>query len=203
MVASSSNRSRRRLLAMYLKTPYVLAVNDSPAKNLLRQVAVPSAKLDGTLTPFTAAKIQGLVISTSGQHRDDSHSSTQDEARQSTKQSRPGDRGHRHEPDGGPCRCDRGYVAPPSPARQPPSPGKRRKSTRRCLIRGMAPFRTSSKTPTLASSACGGHNSERCMQFTLIGMSRRLQRLWSCRPERAKRRRCSRFSSQHSATGYS
>ena len=44
---------------MYLETPYVLAVDDSPAKNLLRQVAVPSAKLDGTLTPFTAPRIQG------------------------------------------------------------------------------------------------------------------------------------------------
>ena len=44
---------------MYLETPYVLAVDDSPAKNLLRQVAVPSAKLDGTLTPFKTPRIQG------------------------------------------------------------------------------------------------------------------------------------------------
>ena len=44
---------------MYLETPYVLAVDDSPAKNLLRQVGVPRAKLDGTLTPFTAPRIQG------------------------------------------------------------------------------------------------------------------------------------------------
>ena len=47
---------------MYIETPYVLAVDDSPAKNLLRQVAVPSAKIHGTLTPFTAAKIQGWLF---------------------------------------------------------------------------------------------------------------------------------------------
>jgi hypothetical protein len=47
---------------MYLKTPYVLAVNDSPAKNLLQQVAPSSAKRDGTLTPFTAAKVEGWLF---------------------------------------------------------------------------------------------------------------------------------------------
>src|SRR3989442_7386316 len=47
---------------MYLKTPNVLAVDESPAKNLLQQIAVPSAKLDGTLTPFTADKVQGWLF---------------------------------------------------------------------------------------------------------------------------------------------
>ena len=71
MVASSSNRSRRRLLAMCLETPYVLAVDDSPAKNLLRQVAVPSAKLDGTLTPFTAPRIQSWFFQPLGRLPDE------------------------------------------------------------------------------------------------------------------------------------
>jgi hypothetical protein len=47
---------------MYLKTPYVLAVDESPAKNLLQQVAAPTAELDGTLTPFTADKVQGWLF---------------------------------------------------------------------------------------------------------------------------------------------
>ena len=42
---------------MYLKTPYVLAVDESPAKNILQQVAAATAELDGTLTPFTADKV--------------------------------------------------------------------------------------------------------------------------------------------------
>src|SRR5437867_3764957 len=47
---------------MFLKSPYVLAVDDSPANNLLRQIAVPSATLEGALTPFTASKVQGWLF---------------------------------------------------------------------------------------------------------------------------------------------
>jgi len=47
---------------MYLKTPNVLAVDESPARNLLQQLATPSAKLDGTLTPFTADNVQGWLF---------------------------------------------------------------------------------------------------------------------------------------------
>ena len=47
---------------MYLKTPNVLAIDESPAKNLLQQIAVPSAKLDGALTPFTADKVHGWLF---------------------------------------------------------------------------------------------------------------------------------------------
>src|SRR5688572_4976053 len=47
---------------MHLTTPSVLAVDESPAKNLLQQIAVPSAKLDGTLAPFTAHKVQGWLF---------------------------------------------------------------------------------------------------------------------------------------------
>src|SRR5688572_10304080 len=47
---------------MVLTTPHVLAVDESPAKNLLQQIAVPSAKLDGALAPFTAHKVQGWLF---------------------------------------------------------------------------------------------------------------------------------------------
>jgi hypothetical protein len=47
---------------MHLTTPSVLAVDESPAKNLLQQIAVLSAKLDGTLAPFTANKVQGWLF---------------------------------------------------------------------------------------------------------------------------------------------
>ena len=51
---------------MYLKTPNVLAVDESPAKNLLQQIAVASAKLDGTATPLTAAEVQGWLFEPGG-----------------------------------------------------------------------------------------------------------------------------------------
>ena len=187
---------------MYLETPYVLAVDDSPAKNLLRQVAVPSAKLDGTLTPFTAAKIQGWLFQPLG--------STETILIVPPK-TKPAKVPNNHArviaatvTNGPETLVD---VTEGTWLRHPQlgdgQPRKEAQKHKKVLDSWMAPFRTSSKTPTLTSSACGRHNSERCMQFTLIGMSRRLQRLWSCRPERARRRRCSRFSSQHSATGYS
>src|SRR5438094_6873398 len=47
---------------MFLKSPYVLAVDDSPANNLLRQIAVPSTTIEGALTPFTANKVQGWLF---------------------------------------------------------------------------------------------------------------------------------------------
>jgi hypothetical protein len=47
---------------MQLKTPYVLAVDESPSKNLLKQIAASTEKLDGTLVPFTADKVQGWLF---------------------------------------------------------------------------------------------------------------------------------------------
>ena len=47
---------------MHLKTPWILAVDDSPKKNLLRQVAAPSLQRLGTLTPFKTEKIQGWLF---------------------------------------------------------------------------------------------------------------------------------------------
>ena len=51
---------------MHLKTPYVLALDASPARNLVQQIATPSAKLDGTLTPFTADKVQAWLFQRTG-----------------------------------------------------------------------------------------------------------------------------------------
>lgn len=47
---------------MRIKLPYVLAVDDSPKRNSIRQVAVPSAEFDGTLTRITSDKIRGWLF---------------------------------------------------------------------------------------------------------------------------------------------
>src|SRR5581483_7186954 len=48
---------------MYLKTPYVLPVDDSPGNNRLPQIAAPTAKLAGWLTAFTPDKFRAGCFS--------------------------------------------------------------------------------------------------------------------------------------------
>ena len=47
---------------MYLKTPYVLGVDHSPAGNQLQQIANPGARIEGALAPFTGGKVQGWLF---------------------------------------------------------------------------------------------------------------------------------------------
>jgi superfamily II DNA or RNA helicase len=47
---------------MHLKLPYVLGIDDSPAKNTLRQIAVPAVKSEGTLVPLTTDKLKGWLF---------------------------------------------------------------------------------------------------------------------------------------------
>jgi superfamily II DNA or RNA helicase len=47
---------------MQLKTPLVLTVDETPKKNLLRQVAVPAAVRDGKLSRFTEGAIRGWLF---------------------------------------------------------------------------------------------------------------------------------------------
>lgn len=47
---------------MYLKTPFVLAVDIAPAKNLLRQIAAPIENVEGRLIPFRSERFQGWLF---------------------------------------------------------------------------------------------------------------------------------------------
>jgi hypothetical protein len=47
---------------MLLTTPYVLGIDDSPGKNLLRQVAARRETLEGTLSNFTGARARGWLF---------------------------------------------------------------------------------------------------------------------------------------------
>lgn len=47
---------------MHLKTPFVLAIDDSPKRNLIRQVAELSANRDGNLTSFDAQRVRGWLF---------------------------------------------------------------------------------------------------------------------------------------------
>jgi hypothetical protein len=47
---------------MLLTTPYVLGIDDSPGKNLLRQVAARSETLERTLSNFTGDRVRGWLF---------------------------------------------------------------------------------------------------------------------------------------------
>jgi hypothetical protein len=47
---------------LLLTTPYVLGIDDSPDKNLLRQVAARRETLEGTLSNFTGARARGWLF---------------------------------------------------------------------------------------------------------------------------------------------
>jgi superfamily II DNA or RNA helicase len=47
---------------MLLRLPYVLGVNESPAKNLLRQVAEGAKRIEGSLSNFTTERVRGWLF---------------------------------------------------------------------------------------------------------------------------------------------
>src|SRR5262245_59524828 len=47
---------------MFLTIPYVLAVDESPAKNVFQQIAARAGTFEGTLSNFTSTRLRGWLF---------------------------------------------------------------------------------------------------------------------------------------------